>query len=854
MKQFSRFIMVGVFNTLFGYCVIFACMYLARMSPEASNMTGYTIGLIVSYILNRNFTFNSKQSRTTEIIRFLAVFVVAYSSNFAILVILIHKVGLHEGMSQIFAGVVYVVTSYLMNKYYVFKPADAYMCERMAPDYVRSENQKSPLYTNSSLGNLEISSIINKATLSASKVAYLNSRSIVSRKEYIIALTVIISLFLILFGPALQAKFYIVEDHLLLEGKSRSILDWVTHIKNDIQLFTRFRPAYWIYIAVGNIFFGTNPHLWHAAAILWGVLTCYLLYIALRRLGADVASSFIFVLLLLSGTQNWIWLNLIPQETIGMLLSAIAVWAIVFASQRKHAGQWGILALIAMALAGLVKESFVILIPALLILRWTCQKLLINGQSWRETLHSLRGWITAGTLIFMIEMLMIMTVLLSKPGGYSAGASNLSSASFDPRQWMSLVSTLELSKPLALASAVWVGLWFSKEFNRKCLPAIAVIFAAWLIPQMVLYTNGIYERYLFPAIVSVAAAIALGLSILLRRWYLWPLWVIGMLLILPILIDGIRSTSTTVGSFTAETQATDRMIEFLVQNVPADQTILMAGDSGTPYGFEATYSLPLYLKLAGSKSPFFLWPLLSKGERSVMHIAASNNNSAFRYPDSLTLHDIGAIIIVDTFTPGLNYKPLTQWLGNSVWREINFTVPYSSFSIRDFRFVKAGKSSHKVLLSASSNAVPSDRPLIVVEHSLADVVSASPLLDTPPWGIERDYAGLGSIVWLGQGDKEGLGGVMSSTREQSINIDLEMIPGPSRLDKRRTVEFLLENGTGHHTQRAVSEGGQWRIDIKLQPGPNHFRLRILDEADVSIQPNGDTRRLLALLRHITIRR
>ena len=38
----------------------------------------------------------------------------------------------------------------------------------------------------------------------------------------------------------------------------------------------------------------------------------------------------------------------------------------------------------------------------------------------------------------------------------------------------------------------------------------------------------------------------------------------------------------------------------------------------------------------------------------------------------------------------------------------------------------------------------------------------------------------GSIVWIDQGEEEGLGGVLSSTREQGINIALEVVPGPSR--------------------------------------------------------------------------
>lgn len=121
MKQLIRYIAVGMFNTLLGYLVIFGCMYIAGMSPEASNVIGYAVGLMVSYGLNRRFTFNSSQARGKEMIRFVTVFAIAYGLNFAALILLIHNFGLHKGASQVAAGIVYVAASYLMNKYYVFK-------------------------------------------------------------------------------------------------------------------------------------------------------------------------------------------------------------------------------------------------------------------------------------------------------------------------------------------------------------------------------------------------------------------------------------------------------------------------------------------------------------------------------------------------------------------------------------------------------------------------------------------------------------------------------------------------------------------------------------------------------------
>lgn len=130
MKQLFRFLTVGVFNTVLGYGVIFACMYLAKMTPENSNVAGYLVGLFASYVLNRKYTFNSTQNQRKEIIRFLAVFVVAYASNFMILEILIYKIEMHEGVSQVLAGVAYVIVSYMMNKYYVFKQSGTSMAQQ----------------------------------------------------------------------------------------------------------------------------------------------------------------------------------------------------------------------------------------------------------------------------------------------------------------------------------------------------------------------------------------------------------------------------------------------------------------------------------------------------------------------------------------------------------------------------------------------------------------------------------------------------------------------------------------------------------------------------------------------------
>ena len=125
MNQFSRFLSVGVANTALGYAVIFGCMYLAGLSPELSNAAGYAVGLLVSYFLNRHFTFRSAQRRSTEFVRFGIVFLVAYTANLVVLIVLVRTLEVHAGLSQLIAGIIYVGTAYLLNKHYVFRSSEA---------------------------------------------------------------------------------------------------------------------------------------------------------------------------------------------------------------------------------------------------------------------------------------------------------------------------------------------------------------------------------------------------------------------------------------------------------------------------------------------------------------------------------------------------------------------------------------------------------------------------------------------------------------------------------------------------------------------------------------------------------
>lgn len=110
-----------------------------------------------------------------------------------------------------------------------------------------------------------------------------------------------------------------------------------------------------------------------------------------------------------------------------------------------------------------------------------------------------------------------------------------------------------------------------------------------------------------------------------------------------------------------------------------------------------------------------------------------------------------------------------------------------------------------------------------------------------------------SWLWLGHGGKEGVGGVLWSDAVKRVVFKFNVAPGPAREDRQRTVEFSVDNLVGLRAKRqSFDKPSTLSFEVELQPGRNEFIFKILDQATILKQPNGDTRPLLVRLRHINV--
>jgi len=119
-KKIAKYMIVGAFNTLFGYSVIFFAMYLG-INPYLANVTGYGLGLTLSFFLQKIWVFPSLGNSLGEFFKFLVCFGIAYLANLAVLFILMNKIILNVYFSQMLAGITYVIIGFCFNRFFVFK-------------------------------------------------------------------------------------------------------------------------------------------------------------------------------------------------------------------------------------------------------------------------------------------------------------------------------------------------------------------------------------------------------------------------------------------------------------------------------------------------------------------------------------------------------------------------------------------------------------------------------------------------------------------------------------------------------------------------------------------------------------
>ena len=134
-SSFFRFLIVGCINTLVGYGVMFGLYNLAGLHRWGdlgfwlSSAANYVIGSIVSYFLNKHFTFRNTEKGAKVIGRFIMNITVCYLLAYGLAKPVVTWLLSNTGWSQQIQGnlamlggsVLFVMLNYLGQRFFAFR-------------------------------------------------------------------------------------------------------------------------------------------------------------------------------------------------------------------------------------------------------------------------------------------------------------------------------------------------------------------------------------------------------------------------------------------------------------------------------------------------------------------------------------------------------------------------------------------------------------------------------------------------------------------------------------------------------------------------------------------------------------
>ena len=124
IRQFAKFGVVGVLNTALHYAVFYSLYSFLGINYLLSSGIGYTAGLMNSYVLNRNWTFRSRNTkRGGEFARFASVNLVSLGVNLVTLKMFVVWGGLKPEVAQVCAIAFSLSANFVGNRFWTFNSA-----------------------------------------------------------------------------------------------------------------------------------------------------------------------------------------------------------------------------------------------------------------------------------------------------------------------------------------------------------------------------------------------------------------------------------------------------------------------------------------------------------------------------------------------------------------------------------------------------------------------------------------------------------------------------------------------------------------------------------------------------------
>jgi hypothetical protein len=413
-----------------------------------------------------------------------------------------------------------------------------------------------------------------------------------NRKDKIVIISLIIFVFLfLLISGTINSGYHFVDDHEVIKIKNdlkTSSLISVSEkwVNEDLKSNGRFRPFYYIHRVIETKFFGSDFFLW---SLYTGILWCMALiffYSGMRKQKFAWEESIIFLIIVFIGPQCSVWWRLGPGESLGMVLLALSFYFMSKSIDKKNYHINNFLFIFFLVLSSLTKESFLIIIPAMVFLKIWNEKILI-WTSLKESFYK-NTILVIPLMIFAIELYIVRYHVGITYAGLETGFSNI---------MVSIISTsLHFLKTylnlIIVASVMLIICGYIKKIPVKIKLLPLIFFLLVLIPNIILYSkSALVERYLLPSSLGLGVLVAYVIKGIEKD----PVWfkkIVSLFVIISFLPYMVSSFNDAL-KFSKEGDFTKKILSAISDNYSTGSQVLVIVDPVEYY--EKSVSLKTYL-------------------------------------------------------------------------------------------------------------------------------------------------------------------------------------------------------------------------------------------------------------------
>lgn len=122
-----KFLLVGVINTIVGNGVMFFLYNICSVGYNISTAANYIVGSIVSYFLNKYFTFKQTKKSGKEVLKFILTIAICYCIAYGIAKPLAYYLfsgfseTVKDNLAMLAGSGMFIVLNYFGQRFFAFK-------------------------------------------------------------------------------------------------------------------------------------------------------------------------------------------------------------------------------------------------------------------------------------------------------------------------------------------------------------------------------------------------------------------------------------------------------------------------------------------------------------------------------------------------------------------------------------------------------------------------------------------------------------------------------------------------------------------------------------------------------------